>query len=366
MKRRKTRTIRIGDVEIGGGSAVSIQSMTNTDTTDIIATVRQIRRLQQGGCEVIRVAAKDIASAQAIQKIRRNITIPLEADIHFDYRIALTAIASGADGIRLNPGNINRPTQVREVVAAAKKKRIPIRIGVNTGSLPRSPRRLQDSSRGTRQMVKVVLNYLKIFEKEKFYDIMVSLKASDVKATIEAYREMARYCNYPFLLGVTATGTGTEGIVKSAIGIGTLLAEGIGDTIRVSLTADPIEEVIAARQILQALGLRRFGHEIRSCPTCGRCQVDLIKMVKTMKHKLSTLNPQPSTRRFYNIAIMGCEVNGPGEAQEADIGIAFGKGSGVIFEQGKIVKKVRAGDAVKELLTYINHKPASRQAGIKN
>jgi len=316
--------VKIGGVKVGGGAPISIQSMAKIDTKNVTATVKQIHSLEALGCEIIRVAAKDTKSASAIKKIKQKIKIPLEADIHFDYRLALLAIEAGADSIRLNPGNISKPAHVKEVIAAAKKSKIPIRIGVNSGSLPGG---------SASNMVKAVTNYLKIFEKEKFYDIMISLKASNVITTIEAYRKMARVCNYPFHLGVTATGTGSEGIIKSAIGIGALLAEGIGDTIRVSLTGPPEEEVLVGKEILQSLGLRRFGPEIVSCPTCGRCQVDLVPIAKRIKDRLSTINHKLSTNRLTSIAIMGCEVNGPGEAKEADVGIAFGKGSGIIFKK---------------------------------
>lgn len=353
--RRKTRQIKLGHVKIGGNVSISIQSMAKTDTRDINATVRQIKSLTVSGCEIIRVAVKDRESAHAISKIRKRIKIPLEADIHFDYRLALRAIESGADGIRLNPGNIHKPAEVREVITAAKSRKIPIRIGANSGSLPVSKSRLPAANQSLKQasaMVKTVSDYLKIFEKEKFYDIMISLKASDVITTIEAYREMVKVCDYPFHLGVTATGADNEGIIKSAIGIGTLLAEGIGDTIRVSLTSEPEEEVIAGKQILQALGLRRFGPDIISCPTCGRCQVDLIKIAKKVKNEIRAMSAERRNQSL-SVAIMGCEVNGPGEAKEADIGIAFGKDSGALFKKGKILKKVKAKDAVKELLEQL-------------
>ena len=343
-----TRLIRLGKVRIGGGAPVSIQSMTKTDTKDVFVTVRQIKRLQDLGCEIIRIAVKDRESASCISKIKDRISIPLEADIHFNYRLALAAIEEGSDGIRINPGNISKPHQVKEIILAAKEKKIPIRIGVNSGSLPAYSLKNQAEA-----MVKLVSRYLKLCEKENFHDIMISLKASDVPTTIQAYRKMARCCRYPLHLGVTATGYGNEGIIKSAIGIGTLLAEGIGDTIRVSLTAEPEQEVIIAKDILQALGLRRFGPEIISCPTCGRCQVDLVRIVKEVNKKLSAICYPLNAKRFFSIAIMGCEVNGPGEAKEADIGIAFGRGSGILFKKGKVIKKVKVRQAVKELLSYI-------------
>jgi len=349
MKRRKTRQVKIGKIKIGGNAPISIQSMTKTDTKDIDATAKQIKSLEKAGCEIIRVAVKGLDSAKAIAKIKKRIKIPIVADIHFDYRMALEAVESGSDAIRLNPGNIYRPKEVKEVIAACKKRKIPIRIGANSGSIRASKKQLQSKPQSA-LMVKNITNYLKLFEKEKFYDIIISLKAADVPETIEAYRAMAKSCIYPFHLGITATGSGNESIVKSAIGIGTLLAEGIGDTIRVSLTSASEDEVIVGRDILQALGLRRFGPEVISCPACGRCQVDLAKLVKEAKEKLTTNDYRLKTKHSPTIAIMGCEVNGPGEAKHADIGIAFGKGQGVVFKKGRPVKKVKSKDAIKELL----------------
>jgi (E)-4-hydroxy-3-methylbut-2-enyl-diphosphate synthase len=353
---RKTRQIRLGSIRIGYGAPISIQSMTNTDTRDINSTLRQIRRLEKAGCEVIRIAVKDTGSARAIAKIKKKVSMPIEADIHFDYRLALLAIESGVDAIRLNPGNIYKPVQVKRIITACKEKGIPVRIGVNSGSLPKAKKVKPIAD----NMVKAALKYIKLFEKEHFYDIMISLKASDAVTTITAYRKMAALCRYPLHLGVTATGQGEEAIIKSAIGIGTLLSEGIGDTIRVSLTGDPVEEVSAGKEILQALGLRRFHHEVISCPTCGRCQVDLIKIVKQFKKKLTTYLPSSASGlkadKQLRIAIMGCEVNGPGEAKEADVGVAFGKGSGILFKKGKAVRKIKSKDAVKELLTLLRIK----------
>ena len=365
IKRKKTRQIKVGNVRIGGGAPVSIQSMTKCDTSDVKATVAEIKRLEAAGCEIARVAIKDFADAVAVRAIKRKIKIPIVCDIHFNYRLALVSIAAGADKIRLNPGNITKREEIAEVVKAAKKARIPIRIGVNSGSVltshpgpqrtragagePRATSHKSDAS----ALVKAATGYIKILEALDFHDIIISLKASDVVSTVEAYRKMSDLCDYPQHLGVTAAGPHDSGIVKSAIGIGSLLLDGIGDTIRVSLTADPVEEVVAAKRILGALNARRFGPDIISCPTCGRCQVDLIGIVKKVEKALSasrfTLHaPRPAT-----IAVMGCEVNGPGEAREADIGIAFGKGSGALFKKGKIVKKVAAKHAVKELLKFL-------------
>jgi len=351
---KKTRQIKLGNIRIGHGAPISIQSMTNTDTRDINITLRQIRALKKAGCEVIRIAVKDTDSARAINKIKKRVSIPIEADIHFDYKLALLAIESGVDAIRINPGNIYKPIQVKCIITACRSKKIPVRIGVNSGSLPK----VKNAKPIADNMVEVALKYIKLFEKEHFYDIMISLKASDVVTTITAYRKMAALCKYPLHLGVTASGQGKEAIIKSAIGIGTLLSEGIGDTIRVSLTGDPLEEVFIGKEILQALGLRSFHHEVISCPTCGRCQVDLIKIVKQFKKRL-TAYPQAlgtglTADRRLRIAIMGCEVNGPGEAKEADIGIAFGKDSGILFKKGKVVTKIKSKDAVRELIKELS------------
>jgi len=341
--RRKTKQIKIGNVNIGSNAPVSIQSMTKTDTKDIQATVAQIKSLQNLGCEITRVAVKDSASAQAIKGIKPKIKIPVIADIHFNYKLALEAVASGFDAIRINPGNIGKQEHILQIINACKEKRLPIRIGVNSGSA---------GTQTAQGLVNLAKKTVKIFEKEKFYDIIISLKASDAYTAIEAYRKMAKECDYPFELGVTAAGAGYQGIVKSAIGIGTLLAEGIGDTIRVSLTAKPEEEVEVAKYILQSLGLRKFYLEIISCPTCGRCQVDLQKIVGEFNKKLQTTNYKLQTK-LPKVALMGCEVNGPGEAAEANIGIAFGKNSGILFKSGKIIKKVSTKDAVKELLNLL-------------
>ena len=334
-----TKQIRVGKIKIGGKAPVVIQSMAKTDTRDVSATVRQIKELEKAGCEIVRVAIKDFQAARAIKKIRKRINIPLVADIHFDYRLAIEAIENGADKIRLNPGNIYKEEQVRAVVRAAKKRKIPIRVGINSGSL-------KNASAGN--MVKAAIDYIKILEKAGFYDIIVSLKASDVLTTIEAYRKFAKSSRYPLHLGITAAGPASTGLVKSSIGIGALLLQDIGDTIRVSLTAHPCEEVVAAKNILQALNLRNFGPEIISCPTCGRCQVDLQGIVARLSSRLEALGS-----RDVKIAVMGCEVNGPGEAKEADIGIAFGKSAGVLFKKGKIVKRVKEKDAIKTLLRNI-------------
>lgn len=349
LKRRKTRQASIGRVKVGGGAPVSIQSMTKTNTRDVKATVKQIKELEKEGCEIIRVAILDRETAETIPAIKKRIKIPLVADIHFDYKLALEAIENGADGIRINPGNIKDKGKIIQIMRRAREKIIPIRIGVNSGSLDRK----KYKGPLARAMVRSALDSIKIFEKEKFYDIIVSLKASDVLTTTEAYRLIAKRCDYPLHLGITATGLPPSGIIKSAMGIGSLLLEGIGDTIRVSLTGPPQEEVRVGYEILRTLGLRK-GIEIIACPTCGRCEIDLIKIAKRIERELncSMFNVQCSMP--LKVAIMGCVVNGPGEAREADIGIAGGKKIGIIFRKGRVIKKVREKDLVKTLLKEIS------------
>lgn len=349
IKRRKAVQVKIGKVRIGSGNPISIQSMTKTRTRDTVRTIKEIRSLEKAGCEIIRVAVKNNEDALSIRDIKKRINIPLVADIHFDYKLALVSIDSGADAVRLNPGNINKEEHIVEVLKRAKKARIPIRIGVNSGSIKKRPKGLSEPD----ALVREALGYIKSFEKHKFYDIIISLKSSDVLSTIYAYKKMAGLSDYPFHIGVTATGVKEDGIIKSAIGIGSLLLEGIGDTVRVSLTSDPVHEVEAARSILQSLGLRNFGPEVISCPTCGRCQVDIEKIVKDVKGKIRSRNRLLPGRERKTIAIMGCEVNGPGEAKEAYVGIAAGKGAGMLFKKGKIVKRVKSKDFTKELLRNI-------------
>jgi (E)-4-hydroxy-3-methylbut-2-enyl-diphosphate synthase len=296
---------------------------------------------------------KNIDDAQALSKIKNKVNIPLVADIHFNYRLGLEAAARGVDGLRLNPGNIYRREEVKAVARAAKKKGIPIRVGVNSGSI-RCSQLTVDSSQLEGLMVKSACDYIKILESFDFYDIIVSLKASDVPATVSAYRKMAKVCDYPFHLGITACGLAEEGAVKSAMGIGSLLLEGIGDTIRVSLTGNPLDEIKTAKQILQSLKLRRFSPEIIACPTCGRTQVDIAKIAKQLRKKLSTVNCEMSTKRPFTMAIMGCEVNGPGEARDADIGVACGRNTARVFKKGKVVKKIPEGRIVDMLVGEID------------
>lgn len=347
IQRRKTRQVKVGAVKIGGGALVSIQSMTKTDTRDAAATIRQIKKLESAGCDIVRVAVPDQAAAKAIKAIKKKIKIPLVADIHFQHQLAIEAIKAGADKIRLNPGNIKKREEIARIVRLAKKNRIPIRIGLNSGST------------GSGSMVEAALNYIKLFESLDFHDIIVSLKASDVAATIDAYRRMAKLCDYPFHLGVTAAGSPECGIIKSTVGIGALLSEGIGDTIRVSLTEEPEAEVRVAREILSSLGLRRKTIDIISCPTCGRCEVNLVRIVRELEKKLYEGN-HPSRpigkikgardHGHLKVAMMGCAVNGPGEAKDADIGIAAGKHCGMLFKKGKVVRKIKESDFVKVLL----------------
>jgi len=348
MERRKTRQIKVGKVKIGGNTPISIQSMTKTDTRDVSATVKQIRELEKLGCDIIRVAVKDLEAARAIKSIKRRIRIPLVADIHFHYNLALEAIDAGADKIRLNPGNIRKKEDIAHVVKLAKKHKIPIRIGVNSGSVIKGARRSISSG----VMIKAALDCTNIFRFLGFHDIIISVKTSDVTTTIDAYRRIAKQCIYPLHLGVTAAGTYKSGVIKSSVGIGALLAEGIGDTIRVSLTGRPHEEVIAAKEILSSLGLRKSGVEVISCPTCGRCEVDIVKVVNGLTSRLTT-NDYRLTTKPLKVAIMGCIVNGPGEAKDADIGIAAGRKSGMLFRKGKVVKKIKEQEFVAALLSEI-------------
>lgn len=333
MDRRQTTTLKIGDVAIGGQHPVSIQSMTNTDTRNKQATLAQIKALAQAGCQIVRVAVLDTEAVEALQDICAQSSIPVVADIHFDHRLALKALENGVKGLRINPGNIGAKEKVAEVVARAKYAQIPIRIGVNAGSLEKDL--LERYHHPTAEaMVESALRHIDILEKMDFRDIKISLKSSDVSMMIKAYRLIAAQVPYPLHLGVTEAGNAKHGIIKSAIGIGTLLAEGIGDTIRVSLTGDPLQEIPVAKQILQSLNLRQDSVELISCPTCGRCQIDLASLVDEVD-KLTCHLQKP-----LKIAIMGCVVNGPGEAKEADLGIAGGKGQGLLFKKGKIIATV--------------------------
>ncbi|MFH0790010.1 MAG: flavodoxin-dependent (E)-4-hydroxy-3-methylbut-2-enyl-diphosphate synthase [Candidatus Omnitrophota bacterium] len=345
ISRRKTKVINIGRVCIGGNNPIAVQSMVKCKTSNIESAVRQIKELEACGCEIVRLAIKDNDDAIALKKIKRAVSIPLVGDIHFDWRLGLAAIDNGIDKIRLNPGNIYKKAQIREIVKASKLGNIPIRLGLNSGSLPRVSRIPNIADK----MVKAALDYIKILEGFKFYDIVVSLKASNIFDTVHACRKLSKLCGYPLHLGVTASGLPSEGIIKSSIAIGGLLSEGIGDTIRVSLTDTPGQEIKAAQSILKALDLANFGPEIISCPTCGRCEVDLVKIVKELEKKLSSIVYGLWTRPI-KLAVMGCVVNGPGEASQADIGIAFGKKEGMLFKKGKPVRKVSVDRCIDVLL----------------
>ncbi len=342
-----SRQILVGGVPVGGGAPVTIQSMCNTRTGDVRSTVEQIRRLEAAGCEIVRVAVPDLAAAHAIGAIKEQISIPLVADIHFDYRLALEAAAAGADKIRINPGNIGAPERVRAVAAACKAKQIPIRIGVNGGSLEK-PLVAKYGGITPEALVESAFGHIALLHQFDFDDICVSLKASSVPLTMAACRLMREQSDYPLHLGVTEAGTVEMGTLKSAIGIGGLLALGVGDTIRVSLSADPVEEIYAAKKILKAAGLRRDGPELISCPTCARTSIDLIGLARQVEQRLKGVD------RPITVAVMGCVVNGPGEASAADVGLAGGNGEGVLFRKGEIVKKVPEERLVDELFALID------------
>lgn len=345
MERKKTRKVKVGNLYIGGDSKITIQSMTNTDTRDVEATVAQINELKAAGCEIVRVAVPDMEAAEAIKGIVEKVNIPLVADIHFDYRLALKAVENGISAIRINPGNIGKRERVEAVVKACKEKNIPIRIGVNSGSL--SKELLDKYGRVCPEaLVESALEHVKILEELDFRDIVISLKSSDIRTMIDSYRLASEKVDYPLHLGVTEAGTLWRGTIKSSIGIGTLLAEGIGDTMRISLTGDPVEEVKVGKEILKNFGLLP-GMKFVSCPTCGRTEIDLISIANEVESRLE------GNKKDIKVAVMGCIVNGPGEARDADIGIAGGKGEGIIFRKGKVVKRVKEKDLVDELLKLI-------------
>ncbi len=344
--RRATKQIRLGNLRIGSGAPIVVQSMTKTDTRDVSSTVSQIRALEKAGCEAVRVAVLDSDAAVAIRSIKKRIKIPLIADVHFDYRLALQAIGSGADGLRINPGNIGGKLKVKEVVTAAKDRGIPIRIGVNAGSLEKDL--LKKYKHPTAEaLVESAERHIRILEDLNFTSIKVSLKASDVLKTVEAYRLFSDRFRYPLHIGISEAGPLFSGTIKSAVGLGILLSEGIGDTIRVSLTAEPMEEVRVAYEILKSLHLRQAGLEIISCPTCGRCQIDIKGIVREVEAGLMNID------KAIKVAVMGCVVNGPGEAREADIGIAGGRGVGILFKHGRVVKKVKERELLATLMKEI-------------
>ena len=346
--RKRTKLIYVGGIPIGGRNPVVVQSMTKTDTADVKSTVRQIQSLEKSGCEIIRLAVPDTNAAKALGRIKNSVTIPMIADIHFDWRLALEAIKQGVDGLRINPGNIGARWKIKEVISAAEDKEIPIRIGVNAGSLEKDL--LRKYGHPTPEaLVESAGRHVQALKELNFSNIKVSLKASDVMKTVEAYRLFSKKYGHPLHIGISEAGPPSVGIIKSSVGLGILLAEGIGDTIRVSLTAEPEEEVRVAYAILGSLGLRKKGVNIISCPTCGRCRIDLKSLVKKVEHKVRNMD-KPIT-----IAVMGCVVNGPGEAREADFGIAGGKGRGILFRKGEIVRKVKEEDLLDALLKEIDH-----------
>ncbi len=339
QSRKPTRVLRLGRLTLGGGAPVVVQSMTNTDTRDVDATLDQIERLVRAGCEAVRVAVPDEEAARAVWTLRRQVAVPLIADIHFDYRLALSALDAGVQGLRINPGNIGSQKNVDAVVDAAKANGAVLRIGVNGGSLEKTL--LQKYGGATPEaMVESALGHVRLLEKREFYDTKISLKSSSVLETIAAYRLLAERCDYPLHIGVTEAGGLLRGSVKSSVGLGILLWEGIGDTLRVSLTADPVEEVVVAWEILRALGLRRHGPEIISCPTCGRTEIDLLSLAAEVERRLA------GETADIKVAVMGCVVNGPGEAREADLGLAGGRDKGIIFRKGEVIRTVRGQGAL--------------------
>jgi (E)-4-hydroxy-3-methylbut-2-enyl-diphosphate synthase len=346
FKRRKTRQIKIGKVAIGGGAPISVQSMAKTDTRDVKATISQIRRLEQAGCEIVRLAVPDREAVDALEKIKKRVSLPIVADIHFDHRLAIGAIEKGVDALRLNPGNIGSKEKVKEVVYAAKDRSVPIRIGVNSGSLEKELLRKYGSAT-PKAMVESALKHVRILEDLDFHLIKISLKASDIMRTVNAYKLMAKKVDYPFHVGITEAGTLIPGTVKSSAGLALLLSQGLADTIRVSLTAPPEEEVRVGFLILSSLGHRSRGPNLISCPTCGRCEVDLLEAIKEVEKDLSGL------KSGISVALMGCMVNGPGEAREADIGLAFGPKGAVIFKKGEVFRRLKGERIISEFVKEV-------------
>ena len=344
-ERKPTKEIKIGNISIGGSNKIAIQSMTNTKTSDIPSTVKQINNLEKSGCDIVRIAIPDMESAKSIAQIKKEITIPLVADIHFDYELALESISQGIDKLRINPGNINSSEKLQLIANSAKEKNIPIRIGVNAGSIDKNKYKILDEN----SIVESGLEQVKCLEKLGFYNIVLSFKASSVPLMIKSYKLASKICDYPLHLGVTEAGLKWNGIIRSSIGIGSLLSNGIGDTIRVSLTSDPLEEVYAGKEILSALELRKSEYTLISCPTCGRCKINLEKMANEVDNYLKNNPP----KNHLTIAVMGCIVNGPGEAKHADLGIAGGDGKGAIFVKGKFTHSVKEEEMIYELIKEI-------------
>jgi (E)-4-hydroxy-3-methylbut-2-enyl-diphosphate synthase len=342
--RRQSKTIQIGGVTVGGGAPIVVQSMTKTDTRDVRSTIAQIRELEDCGCELVRVAVPDTEAARSIREIKKGVSLPIIADIHFDYRLALAALEAGCDGLRLNPGNIGEPERVKTVAKAAKERNVPIRVGVNAGSLPKTTKPKLTTAQ---QMVAAALHQIHLLESLDFDLIKVSLKAFDVPTTIEAYQDIAQKMPYPLHIGITEAGTSRTGVIRSTVGISTLLYLGIGDTIRVSLTTHPREEVIAGYEILKSLNLRQHGPILVSCPSCGRAEVDIVKLAEAVEKELLKVT------KPIKVAVMGCVVNGPGEARDADIGIACGKGKAVLFKKGKKIRTIQEKDFVSVLMVEV-------------
>lgn len=344
--RRISKKIKVGQIYIGGDAPIAIQSMTNTKTSDVDATVKQILALERAGAEIVRMTVNDVKAAEAIRAIKEKVHVPLVADIHFDYKLAIMAIENGIDKLRLNPGNIGNEDRIKAVVDKAKAYNIPIRIGVNSGSLEKEI--LDKYGHVTAKgLYESAIKHIRILEKYEFYNIIISIKASDIQMTLEAFRMLADEVDYPFHIGITEAGTKFKGTIKSSIGIGALLLNGLGDTIRVSLTADPLEEIPVCKEILNTLGLRKFGIRLVSCPTCGRTQTNMIKIAEALEKAMANYNKDIS------VAVMGCGVNGPGEAREADLGVACGLGNGLIFKKGEVLKKVDEEDIVSTLIELI-------------
>lgn len=342
---RVSRQIDLGGIKVGGGAPVTVQSMTKTDTRDVASTVDEIKRLEAAGCDIVRLAVPDMDAAKALGEIKSRTSIPIVSDIHFDYKLALEAVKQGVDGMRINPGNIGAKYRIKAVVDAVKERGVPIRIGVNSGSLEKDILKKYGSPTAE-ALAESAMRHVNILEDFDYRDIKISVKSTDVKKMIAAYKLLANMCEYPLHLGVTEAGTYELGAIKSSIGIGTLLAEGIGDTIRVSLTGDPVDEIVVGLNILKSLGLRQNGIELISCPGCGRLEIDLMKLVKDVEDRISNINlPRP-----IKVAILGCVVNGPGEASEADIGIAGGRGKGMLYKDGKLVRSFKESQIVDELV----------------
>lgn len=345
-KRRCSREVSVGNVKIGGNNPISIQSMTTTDTRDSISTIKQIKELEKAGCDIVRIAVPDMEAAKNISNIKKEVNIPIIADIHFDYRLALEAINQGVDGIRINPGNIGSIEKVKMVVEKCKEKNLKIRIGVNGGSLEKELLEKYGSAT-SEALVESALNHVKILEDLEFYNIVISLKSTDIYKTIDAYKLISEKVDYPLHIGITESGSIKKGTIKSSIGVGALLLNGIGDTLRISLTGDPVEEIYVGKEILRSLDLLNDKIKVISCPTCGRCNIDLINIVNEVEDKIENIE------KNITVAIMGCAVNGPGEARDADIGIAGGKGEGLLFKKGEIIKKIKGDNLVDELINEI-------------